>query len=107
MEHNLTAERSNYDNFHQQFDVESIVQMMENAFTVEALTRVINVADATLSALHKYPFEEEEKQRNSIIDIEEIIDEAKNRYITARRSELHTAAAALDDTAEAWGGGVR
>ncbi|GFU39517.1 hypothetical protein NPIL_231991 [Nephila pilipes] len=101
--HDLTTDKSNYDNFHQQFDVNSIVQMLENAFTAEALTRVINVVEATLSALHKYPFDDEEQQRLNIIDLEEICDEAKNRYITARRSELRAAAAALDDTAQAWG----
>ncbi|GFS72659.1 integrase catalytic domain-containing protein [Nephila pilipes] len=46
---------------------------------------------------------DDEQQRLSIIDLEEISDEAKNRYITARRSELRAAAAALDDTAQAWG----
>ncbi|GFS94065.1 hypothetical protein NPIL_636101 [Nephila pilipes] len=102
-DHNLTTERTNHDNFHHQFDVNSIAQMLENAFTAEALSRVINVVEATLSALQKYPFEEEEHQRTSIIDLEEISDEAKNRYITARRNELRAAAAALDDTAQAWG----
>ncbi|GFS28676.1 hypothetical protein NPIL_560311 [Nephila pilipes] len=77
--------------------------MLDNAYTAEALTRVINVVEATLSALHKYPFQDDEQQRLSIIDLEEICDEAKNRYITARRNELRAAAAALDDTAQAWG----
>ncbi|GFS47803.1 hypothetical protein NPIL_220991 [Nephila pilipes] len=103
MEQDLNTEHSNYENFHHQFDVESIVQMMDNAYTAEALTRVINVADATLSALMKYPFEEEDKQRINIMDIEDIIDEAKNRYITARRNELRAASAVLDDTTQAWG----
>ncbi|GFS77060.1 hypothetical protein NPIL_389241 [Nephila pilipes] len=103
MDHNLTSDQPNYDNFHHQFDVNSIVQMLENTFTAEALTRVINVVEATLSALQKYPFENVEQQRMSIIDLEEISDEAKNRYITARRNELRAAAAALDDTDQAWG----
>ncbi|GFS41380.1 hypothetical protein NPIL_161621 [Nephila pilipes] len=66
--------------------------MMDNAYTAEALTRVINVADATLSALFKYPFEDDEKQRKNIKDLEDI-DESRNRYITARRSELRATAA--------------
>ncbi|GFS66664.1 hypothetical protein NPIL_600901 [Nephila pilipes] len=86
--HELTSEQANYENFHHQFDVNSIVQMLEHACTAEALTRVINVVEATLSALHKYPFEDDEQQRLNIIDLEESSDEAKNRYITARRSEL-------------------
>ncbi|GFT38106.1 hypothetical protein NPIL_12411 [Nephila pilipes] len=101
--HDLTSEKTNYDNFHHQFDVNSIVQMLDNAFTADALTRVINVVEATISALQKYPFDDEEQQRLNIIDLDEICDEAKNRYITARRSELRAAAAALDDTAQAWG----
>ncbi|GFT15119.1 hypothetical protein NPIL_70011 [Nephila pilipes] len=103
MEQDSNPDRSNYENFHNQFNIESIVQMMDNAYTAEALTRVINVADATLSALFKYPFEDDEKQRKNIKDLEDIIDESRNRYITARRSELRAAAAALDDTAQAWG----
>ncbi|GFU12615.1 hypothetical protein NPIL_606911 [Nephila pilipes] len=103
MENNTDMDNSNYINFHNQLDIDGIVQMMDNAFTAEALTRVINVADATLSALKKYPFEEETKQRSSIIDLEEITDEVKNRYITARKNEIRAAAAALDDTALAWG----
>ncbi|GFT37384.1 hypothetical protein NPIL_211381 [Nephila pilipes] len=99
----LSSDKINYDNFHHQFDVNSIVQMLDNAFTADALTRVINVVEATISALQKYPFDDEEQQRLNIIDLEEICDEAKNRYITARRSELRAAAAALDDTAQAWG----
>ncbi|GFS90343.1 hypothetical protein NPIL_329881 [Nephila pilipes] len=103
MEQDSNPDRSNYENFHNQFNIESIVQMMDNAYTAEALTRVINAADATLSALFKYPFEDDEKQRKNIKDLEDIIDESRNRYITARRSELRAAAAALDDTAQAWG----
>ncbi|GFT57956.1 hypothetical protein NPIL_336331 [Nephila pilipes] len=59
MEQDSNPDRSNYENFHNQFNIESIVQMMDNAYTAEALTRVINVADATLSALFKYPFEDD------------------------------------------------
>ncbi|GFU01199.1 hypothetical protein NPIL_527311 [Nephila pilipes] len=83
MEQDSNPDRSNYENFHNQFNIESIVQMMDNAYTAEALTRVINVADATLSALFKYPFEDDEKQRKNIKDLEDIIDESRNRYITA------------------------
>ncbi|GFT10418.1 hypothetical protein NPIL_283971, partial [Nephila pilipes] len=101
--HDLTPVRSNYENFHNQFDVNSLVQMLEHACTAEALTRVVNVVEATLSALHQYPFEDDEQQRLNVLELEEISDEAKNRYITARRSELRAAAAALDDTAQAWG----
>ncbi|GFT16398.1 nucleic-acid-binding protein from transposon X-element [Nephila pilipes] len=101
--HELTSERSNYENFHNQFDVNSLVQMLEHACTAEALTRVVNVVEATLSALQQYPFDEDEQQRLNVLELEEISDEAKNRYITARRSELRAAAAALDDTAQAWG----
>ncbi|GFS88359.1 hypothetical protein NPIL_89581 [Nephila pilipes] len=109
MEHNMVMENINemdnvnYTNFHNQLDIDRIVQMMDNAFTADELTRVINVASATLSALKKYPFEVETKQRNSIIDLEEITDKAKNRYITARKNELRAAAAALDDAAQEWG----
>ncbi|GFS64583.1 hypothetical protein NPIL_277181 [Nephila pilipes] len=102
-DHDLTSEQqTNYDNFHRQFDVNSIVQMLDNAYTAEALTRVINVVEATLSALQKYPFQDDEQQLLSVIDLEEISNEAKNRYITARRNELRAAAAALDDMAQAW-----
>ncbi|GFU00395.1 hypothetical protein NPIL_266741 [Nephila pilipes] len=103
MENNNEMDNANNTNFHNQLDIDGIVQMMDNAFTADALTRMINVVDATLSALRKYPFEKETKQRNSIIDLEEITDKAKNRYITARKNELRFTAAVLDDTAQAWG----
>ncbi|GFT15315.1 hypothetical protein NPIL_263571 [Nephila pilipes] len=103
MEQDSNPDRSKYENFHNQFNIESIVQMMDNAYTAEAMTRVINVADATLPALFKYPFEDDEKQRKNIKDLEDIIDESRNKYITARRSDLCAAAAALNDTTQAWG----
>ncbi|GFU54364.1 nucleic-acid-binding protein from transposon X-element [Nephila pilipes] len=104
MENNMELEnvndmdKSKYITFHKQLDIEGIVLRMDNAFTAEALNRVINVAEATIIAFKKYPFEDDVTQRNSLIDLDEITDEAKNTYITARKNELRAAAAALDDT---------
>ncbi|GFU15009.1 hypothetical protein NPIL_94721 [Nephila pilipes] len=67
--------------------IEVILQVMESATTSEGLLHIANCVEANLSDALINPQQNEELSQ-FVIDLQEILDEVRNRFVRSRETEI-------------------
>ncbi|GFS83127.1 hypothetical protein NPIL_638491 [Nephila pilipes] len=78
-----------YIKFREQFRIDETVQLLDDADNSSTLFSVVSIVKANLFELLKYPSENSEQQKNNLIDLKEILEEASSKFAGTRILKLN------------------